>query len=177
MWGNDAVRPSITLELSVQRLECLRLLVKGCALASQAGSRPVATMGKRGACQSRLNDGISQRKNLQNGFVVHYRGIACLADCYVWLQAITFADGCAYARHTPHALRLTGGIAARVRGGVLGWLCCTWPSVCSLPAATHPFSSGWGCRLAGVSGPVIEQAAGTATPYVASGGGWPPPAA
>ena len=73
--------------------------------ALQAGLWPIPETGKRGACSSRREDGISHGKSRQNRIVARCRGILCLADCFESLRPISFAYGCAYARHTPHARR------------------------------------------------------------------------
>jgi hypothetical protein len=93
----------ITSELYVCLVGRLWMSYQCSPSALQADSMPVATTGGRGAYPSRCYDCLSQRKTRQNAFVVRYRGILRLADCFEWLRPIRFGYSCAYARHTPHA--------------------------------------------------------------------------
>jgi len=116
----------ITSELYVCLVERQWMSYRCSPSALQADSRPIPTTGGRGAGPSRRCDGISQRKTRQNAFVVRYRGILRLADCFQWLQAIRFGYSCAYARHTPHAQHKN--TLQWVWGGVAGYGCCAWLS-------------------------------------------------
>jgi hypothetical protein len=103
MRGAAGVIDSITSELYVRSAGCLPMVHLCCTVASQAGSRPVATTGKRGACPSWRYDCPSQQKTCQNAFAVRYRGILRLGDCFQLDRSISSGYRCAYARHTPRA--------------------------------------------------------------------------
>src|SRR5437764_11611229 len=133
-----AVFGSITSELYAQRLECLRMLGKGCTLASHRSLQPLAVMSKREACSIWLDDGTFPRTNLQNAFLGPRMGIACLVDCFKQHRPITYVDGRAYARHTPRARRHTP-IDNHRGGGVTGSGCDGWLFVRHAPCATHPY--------------------------------------
>ena len=161
MRSNGGVPGSITSELYVQCLECLRLLANACTLASQGDLRPVAMVGKRGACSSWLDDYTSQQETLLNAFVARYRGIACRTDCFKRSQSISIGYGCAYARHTPRATRHT----PQTHPFPSGW--CAWLRVLRLALCvarglhhTHSSARGRGCPLAGVNVSVIGRTAG-----------------
>ena len=128
-------------------------------------------MSKRGACPSRLDDCISLQKNLQNAFVARIKSSACLVDCYIWVRGITDAYGWAYARHTPHAGRLTLVIVVGV--SVPGCVGCAWFFVRHAPRATHPsITRGGVSRFAHERVLVIAQAAGVCHHTIRSKWGW-----
>ena len=140
-----AVDGSITSELYVKCVECLRSFGTCPASALQAALRPFSTMGLRGANVTGRDDCTSRRENLHNAFVVRYKGIACLVDCSLWLQPISIRDGWAYARHTPHVHARYTHILFKAWGGVVGYGCCTWFTVSCVPLM-HTFPSrgrGW----------------------------------
>jgi len=189
---------SITSELSLWCLAGRCGLHKNCRAASHGASRPIPLMSKRGSGSSWLSNCLSQQENRQIAVVGRKDGIACLNDCYVWLRGITSAYGCASARHTPRARRLTLVIAA---------VSCCWQTrhemlhaageyVCSssrhrrslhaytpihvgwLPdslratrhAPTPIDNQGWGCSLAQVIGAGVWMHGGSAATPIRSSG-------
>ena len=95
----------ITSELYVCLVKRLWMSYRDSASPLQAARRSLIKTDKRGACPFGRYDGMSRGKSRQNGVVARYRGILRLADCFEFLRPISFAYGCAYARHTPHARR------------------------------------------------------------------------
>lgn len=162
---------SIISELYVKCVESRRRSVRCLALALQAALRPIATRGLRGANSTGRDDCTSQLENLQNAFLEGYRGIACLADCYVWLRPITIAYRCAYARHTPHVHARYTHILFKAWGGVAGYGCCVWFSVSRVPP-THTFlARGRGWPFAALRVVVIGRTAWAGNNTIRSKGG------
>ena len=118
---------------------------------------------EKGLLRTGLSDGLRRSQRACSAFSERKRGIAVWRVFQLPGQLLRLVMG-AWSVST----------VARDRGaaGALLTLCA--------PRATRHTSidnRGWGCWFARVSVPVIGQAASAATPYVASGDGWPPPAA